>query len=56
MIQLDLFEKNDLVLVLNELKRVRESSEAVRRGVFRRVAELELKIKELQEVRSRVAG
>jgi len=51
MIQLDIFEKNDLILVLNELKRVRESSEAVRRGVFRRVAELEQKLKELQEVR-----
>lgn len=56
MIQLDLFEKNDLVLVLNELKKIRESSEAVRRGVFRRVAELEQKIKELQEVRAKVAG
>jgi hypothetical protein len=56
MIQLDLFEKNDLVLVLNELKRVRESSEAVRRGVFRRVAELEQKLKELQEIRIKVAG
>lgn|GEM_PF-4202557 len=56
MIQLDLFEKNDLILVLNELKKTREMSEAVRRGVFRRVAELEQKLKELQDVRARVAG
>ncbi len=55
MIQLDLFEKNELVLVLEELRRLRESSEAVRRGVFRRVAELELKLKELQMVKEKVS-
>lgn len=54
MIQLDLFEKNDLILVLRELKKIRESSEAVRRGVFRRVAELEQKLRELQELREQV--
>jgi len=48
MIQLDLFEDNQLILILKELRKVKESSEAVRRGVFQRVAELEQKLKELQ--------
>lgn len=48
MIQLDLFEDNQLILILKELRKVKESSEAVRRGVFRRVAELEHKLRELE--------
>lgn len=54
MIQLDFFEKNELVLILDEIKRIRESSEKVRRGVYSRVAELELKLKEMQMVREKV--
>lgn len=48
MIQLDLFEDNQLILILKELRKVKESSEAVRRGVFRRVAELEQKLREME--------
>lgn len=53
MIQLDLFEDNQLILILRELKKVKESSEAVRRGVFQRVAELEHKLKEMQMEREK---
>ena len=48
MIQLDLFEPDVLKLVLQELKDVKNSSEAVRKGVFRRVALLERKIENLE--------
>ena len=53
MIQLDFFEKDQLVLILEEIKKIRESSEKVRRGVYSRVAELEIKLKEMQMVKQK---
>ena len=54
MLQLDLFEKNETVILLEEIRKVKESSEAVRRGVFRRIAEFERLIKEMQQMRQQV--
>ena len=51
MIQLDFFEKNETVLLLEEIRKVKESSENVRRGVFKRIAEFERLLKEIQEIK-----
>ncbi len=40
LIQLDLFEDNEVVLLRNEMQRVRESSDKVRKGIFARHNEL----------------
>lgn len=53
MIQLDLFEGDQFVLLLQEFKKVKESSEKVRRGIFARIGEMEEKLKEMQTVRSK---
>lgn len=53
MIQLDLFEGDQFVLLLQEFKKVKESSEKVRRGIFARIGEMEEKLKEIQTIRSK---
>lgn len=40
LIQLDLFEDNEMVLLRNEIQRVRESTDKVRKGLFARHGEL----------------
>lgn len=51
MLQLDFFEKNETMLLLEEIRKVKESSEKVRRGVFKRIAEFEKMLKEIKELR-----
>lgn len=53
MIQLDLFEGDQFVLLLQEFQKVKESSEKVRRGIFARIGEMEEKLREMQTVKSK---
>lgn len=48
MIQLDLFEKDELMAMLTQLAEIRKSSENVRRGIFARHNELEKKFIDLE--------
>lgn len=54
MIQLDLFEDDVKVLILEEIRKVKESAESVRKGVFARIRELENQIKELKEEKLKI--
>ncbi len=47
MIQLDLFETDDTVLLINEVKKVKESTEKTRKALFSRHGSLEKKYNEL---------
>ena len=40
LIQLDLFEDNEVILLRNEMQKVRESTDKVRKGLFARHNEL----------------
>ena len=51
MIQLDFFETNQNILLWEELRKVRQSSENVRKGVFKRIHELEKIVNEWKQVR-----
>lgn len=53
MIQLDLFEKDDVVLLLEEVKKIRESSDKVRKGVFAEVGEVKQEVNLLKEILER---
>lgn len=52
--QLDLFERNELVLILDELAKMKESNANVRRGCFARIAEFEKLIKDLKQEMQKV--
>lgn len=51
MIQLDFFEKDQNLLLWDEIRKVKESSENVRRGVFKRISEFEKIVLEMKEIR-----
>ena len=48
-LQLDMFEKDEIVLLRLEIDKIKASSENVRRGVFSRVTELEKLVKHMSE-------
>ena len=54
MIQLDLFEDDQKVLILEELRKVKESADSVRKGVFARIKELENQIKEMKQQKGKL--
>ncbi len=54
MIQLDLFEKDQIALFLEEMRKIKESSDKARRGLFKRYDELAKEILELKKQRSGV--
>lgn len=47
--QLDLYEKDEIKLLLEEIRKIRETSENVRKGVFKRVTDVEKMILELRK-------
>lgn len=49
MIQLDLFEKSTIQLIMHEIEKIRERSENVQRGVYARVAELKKEVEKLKK-------
>lgn len=51
MIQLDLFEKNEVALILEEFSKIKDSQEKVRKKIFGIVAELQQEVKELKELK-----
>lgn len=53
MIQLDLFEGDQFVLLMQEFQKVKDSSEKVRRGIFARIGEMEQKIREMQSIKTK---
>ena len=48
-LQLDMFEKDEIVLLRLEIDKIKASSENVRRGVFSKVTELEKLVKHMSE-------
>lgn len=49
MIQLDLFEKDTIKLIMHEMDKIRERQENVQRGAFARIAELKKEIEKLKK-------
>ena len=49
-IELDFFEKNETVLILDEMKKLKKSSDAVRKSVFARISEFEKTIKDIRNI------
>lgn len=49
MIQLDLFEKDQLALFLEEVRKIGESSDKVRKGVYREVSTVKEEINNVKE-------
>ena len=47
-IQLDLFEPTETSILLEELRKVKKSSDAVRKSVFARITEFEKTIKDIR--------
>lgn len=50
MIQLDMLEENEMMVVLAELKKIKDSAEKSRRSLFARFNELEKIVFELREM------
>lgn len=48
-VQLDLFEKDTIKLIMQEIDKIRERSENVQRGCFARVAELKKEVDKLKK-------
>lgn len=49
-IELDFFEKNETILLLEEMKKIKKSSDAVRKSVFARINEFEKTIKDIRNI------
>lgn len=49
-IQLDLFEPTETTILLEEIRKVKTSSDAVRRSVFARITEFEKTIKDIRMI------
>ena len=52
MLQLDLFENDQVSLLIREFQRVQESSEKVRRCIFAELADVKMKLKEYRDVQN----
>lgn len=53
MIQLDFFEVDQNILLWEEIRKVKQQSENVRRGVFKRINEFEKICKEMVEIKKK---
>lgn len=51
MIQLDFFEKNETRILLEEIRKVRDSSEKVRKSVFKRISEFEKMLRDIEQIK-----
>jgi FtsZ-binding cell division protein ZapB len=56
MYQLDLFEKDTIKLIMQEIDKIRERSENVQRGVYARVAELKKEVDRLRKEKNARQG
>lgn len=56
MLQLDIFDENQLEVFVRAIRTLKDSGEKVRRGVFAEVGELKKEVKELKEEIKKIAG
>jgi hypothetical protein len=49
MLQLDLFEKNEVVLILKELNKIKQSNDSVRKKIFSLFSDHQKEVKQLKE-------